>query len=56
MTDGYGAFTVNHSPLETARGCIAMQDEHRRIGTFAEECRACLVRHGIASDERSAPG
>lgn len=50
--DGYGAFTVSPSLLETVRRYIENQEEHHRRRTFQEEYRALLKRHGIVFDER----
>jgi putative transposase len=50
--DGYGAFTVSESQLDTVRDYIRRQPEHHRTKTFAEEYRAFLERHGIEFDER----
>ena len=50
--DGYGAFTVSESQLDTARDYIRRQPEHHRTKTFAEEYKAFLERHRIEFDER----
>ena len=50
--DGYGAFTVSESELDTVREYIRRQPEHHRTKTFAEEYRAFLEKHDIEFDER----
>ena len=50
--DGYGAFTVSESQLDTVRDYIRRQPEHHRTETFAEEYKAFLARHRIKFDER----
>ena len=50
--DGYGAFTVSESQVETVRTYIRNQAEHHRTKTFADESRALLERHLVAFDER----
>jgi len=50
--DGYGAFTVNVSLLETVRSYIAHQEEHHRKKTFQEEYIELLQRSGVEYDER----
>ncbi|MGH7960183.1 MAG: transposase, partial [Opitutaceae bacterium] len=54
--DGYGAFTVSESQLDTVQDYIRRQVEHHRHKTFAEEHRAFLQRHRIEFDERYLPG
>ncbi|HMO65040.1 MAG TPA: IS200/IS605 family transposase, partial [Verrucomicrobiota bacterium] len=49
--DGYGAFTVSESQLDTVRDYIRRQPEHHRTRTFAEEYRTFLQRHRIEFDE-----
>lgn len=51
---GYGAFSVSQSNVEDVTRYIAHQADHHRRGTFQEEFRAFLERHGIAFDERYA--
>jgi REP element-mobilizing transposase RayT len=50
--DGYGAFTVSASLLETVRNYIAHQEEHHRKKTFQEEYVELLKRSGTEYDER----
>ena len=50
--DGYGAFTVGESQIETTRAYIRRQPEHHQTRSFAEEYRAFLQRHRIEFDER----
>jgi REP element-mobilizing transposase RayT len=50
--DGYGAFTVSRSQMETVRRYIAGQEAHHRKLTFQEEFLGLLKAHEIAYDER----
>ena len=50
--DGYAAFTVSQSQLESVRDYVRGQVEHHRVKAFAEEYRAFLQRHQIDFDER----
>jgi hypothetical protein len=50
--DGYGAFTVSASLLETIKKYIAKQEEHHRKKTFQEEYRAFLKKYNVDFDER----
>lgn len=50
--EGYGAFSVNPSEVETAVGYIANQHEHHRKKTFQEEYLAFLKKYKVAYDER----
>lgn len=50
--EGYGAFTVSSSQLETVRAYIQQQEEHHRTRTFREEYLALLQRSGVEFDER----
>ena len=50
--DGYGAFTVSASLLETVKNYIARQEEHHRQQTFQEEYLELLKLSGVEYDER----
>jgi putative transposase len=50
--NGYGAFSVSQSQVETVTNYIANQDEHHRDRTFQDEFRILLERHQIVWDER----
>ena len=50
--DGYGAFTVSVSLLETVRNYIAHQEEHHHKKTFHEEYVELLKRSGVEYDDR----
>ena len=50
--DGYGAFTVSHSQLDSVREYIRSQEDHHRSKSFAKEYRAFLERHHVEFDER----
>jgi REP element-mobilizing transposase RayT len=50
--DGYGAFSVNPSEVETVLDYIKNQHEHHRAKTFQEEYRAFLKKHKVDFDER----
>ena len=49
--DGYGAFTVSASLLETVKNYIAHQEEHHRRKTFREEYVELLKLSGVEYDE-----
>jgi putative transposase len=51
---GYGAFLVSPSQLEAVLQYIKAQPEHHRTGTFQEEYRELLGRHGVDFDDRYA--
>jgi REP element-mobilizing transposase RayT len=46
--NGYGAFTVSYSRLDSVQTYIQDQEEHHRTKTFQEEYIAFLKRHNIA--------
>ncbi len=50
--EGYGAFTVSTSNLESVREYIATQEEHHRRRPFQDEYLALLKTHEISFDER----
>ena len=50
--DGYGAFTVSRSELETIKRYIRGQKEHHRKKTFQEEYLELLQQSGIEFDKR----
>jgi putative transposase len=50
--DGYGAFTVSASLLETVKKYIVRQEEHHRKKTFKEEYLELLKLSGVEYDER----
>lgn len=50
--EGYGAFSVSQSSVETVRAYILRQAEHHRTVSFEDEYRELLKRHRIAFDER----
>ena len=50
--NGYGAFSVSPSNVESVIGYIDGQKEHHRTTTFQEEFRLFLQRHGIDYDQR----
>jgi REP-associated tyrosine transposase len=50
--EGYGAFTVSASQLETVRNYIQQQEEHHRTRTFREEYLELLQRSGVEFDKR----
>ena len=50
--NGYGAFSVSQSNVESVKQYIASQEEHHRKMTFQEEFRLLLRRHNIEFDER----
>jgi REP element-mobilizing transposase RayT len=50
--DGYGAFTVSASLLETVKQYITCQETHHRQRTFQQEYVELLRRSGVEHDER----
>ena len=50
--DGYGAFSVNPTEVDTVINYIANQHEHHRKKTFQEEYRAFLKKYNVEYDER----
>jgi putative transposase len=50
--DGYGAFSVNPSEIDTVFTYIANQHEHHSKKTFQEEYRAFLKKYNVEYDER----
>ena len=49
---GYAAFSVSPSQLEAVLQYIEAQQEHCRTGTFQEEYRELLRKHGVDFDKR----
>ena len=50
--NGYGAFSVSQSNVESVRTYIAKQEEHHRRVSFQEEFREFLKRYEVDYDER----
>lgn len=50
--DGYGAFSVNPSEVETVIAYIANQHEHHNKKTFQDEYRAFLKKYKVEYDEQ----
>ncbi|GAB3904495.1 IS200/IS605 family transposase [Larkinella knui] len=50
--DGYGAFSVNPSQVDTVVRYISNQYQHHGKTTFQDECRGIFQKYGIAYDER----
>ena len=50
--DGYGAFSVSPSEVETVKAYIESQHEHHKVKTFQDEFREFLMRYEIEYDER----
>ncbi|HEX6961986.1 MAG TPA: IS200/IS605 family transposase [Lacipirellula sp.] len=49
---GYGAFAVSFSNIDSVKQYLANQEEHHRKRTYQDEFRELLRRHGIDWDER----
>ena len=49
--DGYGAFSVNPSEINTVISYITKQTEHHRRKTFQEEYRSFLKKYNVEYDE-----
>jgi len=50
--EGYGAFSVSASNLDTVKRYIANQDKHHRKITFEDEFITLLKEHGIDYDPK----
>ena len=50
--DGYGAFSVNPSEIDTVIGYINNQPEYHNKKTFEDEYRAFLKKYKVDYDER----
>ena len=50
--DGYGAFSINPSQVDSVINYIAEQKEHHRKKTFQDEYRAFLKKYNVEYDER----
>ena len=50
--EGYGAFSVSISHVDSTIAYVNNQHAHHRQETFEEEYRAILKKHGIEYDER----
>ena len=50
--DGYGAFSVNPTEVETVINYIANQKEHHAHKTFQDEYRAFLKKYKVEYNER----
>ncbi len=50
--DGYGAFAVSYSNVESVKSYLANQAEHHRQQTFQEEFLELLRRHELTWDDR----
>jgi REP element-mobilizing transposase RayT len=50
--EGYGAFSVSPSHVETLKDYIAGQQEHHRQESFQDEFRRICRKYGIEMDER----
>ncbi|MEP7013770.1 MAG: IS200/IS605 family transposase [Acidobacteriota bacterium] len=52
--NGYGAFSVSPSQMESVIRYIENQEAHHREVSFQDEMRGLLHRHGVEYDERYA--
>lgn len=50
--DGYGAFSISPSHVETLRTYIANQEEHHKTVSFQDELRRIMQKYGVEYDER----
>jgi REP element-mobilizing transposase RayT len=50
--DGYGAFSVNPTEIDTVIEYISNQHEHHKKKTFQDEYRAFLKKYKVEYDER----
>jgi putative transposase len=51
--NGYGAFSVSQSSLDSVASYIAQQELHHRRMTFEEEYLAFLKKNGVEFDEQN---
>jgi REP element-mobilizing transposase RayT len=50
--NGYGAFSIGQSQVNTLKGYIQSQEEHHQKKSFKEEFLEILNRYGVEYDER----
>jgi len=50
--NGYGAFSLSPSHVESVKAYIANQEEHHRRTSFQDEFRRLCRKYGLAIDER----
>ena len=50
--NGYGAFSVSESNVESVTAYIVNQPEHHKKFSYQEEIREIFKRHRVAFDER----
>jgi hypothetical protein len=50
--DGYGAFSISQSDIESIKKYIQSQKEHHRRKTFQEEYLELLKQSGVEYDDR----
>jgi putative transposase len=48
--DGYSAFSVSESQVDSVRGYLRRQKDHHRERDFKEELEALFERHGVMFD------
>lgn len=54
--EGYGAFSVSASNLDSVVRYVRNQEKHHRKFSFEDEFRAILRRHGVECDPRALFG
>jgi putative transposase len=50
--NGYGAFAVSYSNIDSVQSYLANQEQHHRAVSFQDEFREFLKRHNLEWDER----
>lgn len=50
--EGYGAFAVSFSSIDSVKAYLAAQPEHHSKQSFQDEFRALLKRHHLEWDEQ----
>ena len=50
--DGYGAFSINPSQIETVISYISNQQQHHYKKTYQEEYRSFLKKYNVSYDEK----
>jgi hypothetical protein len=50
--DGYGAFAVSYSNMDSVKAYLANQEEHHQRQSYQDEFLELLRRHDLTWDER----
>lgn len=52
--NGYGAFSLGYTSIDSALAYIKNQNEHHKVVSFKDEFRRLCEEHGVSLDERYA--